>query len=244
MKKKNKAMVWFTGLILGTTLLGCGKGTLKMTDTMLWMNGTHAIITAVNGGDYQTFGMMSVEEEASQQQRLKESWEVTDSASADETLAWLSAEGHHAAYEEEMEKLTEAGLAEVEEGDRAAFIYEKYEITEEEAQLYAELYIAYEKNGETAILAWDYSRAMALIEDCYRAGYYTQKEALDKSLEEAKVIQSTFDSWDAFVESYLTGYEYWSGSGSEERRKIYEELKAASDNPYRLKWGTALETSW
>ena len=34
-----------------------------------------------------------------------------------------------------------------------------------------------------------------------------KKEALDKALEVAKEIQSTFESWDSFVQSYLEGYE-------------------------------------
>ncbi len=232
-------------LLLAAVLAGCGQG-VKVTDTIRWMNGTHAVATAINGRDFQVFGLKSIDNDTmqKQQQYLKDSWEVTDQASAEESLRWLSEEGHHKAYEKEMGVLTEAGIAETAEAERAAFIFEKFETTKEEAQLYADFYAAYEKSGTAAILAWDYSRAMALIEDSYIAGYFTETEALDKSLEMAGRIQETYSSWDAFMEAYLTGYEYWSGESSQERKKIYDDIKGTEHSPYRLEWGMALEKSW
>ncbi len=245
MAAAGRGKVFLPLLLLAFLLTGCGQG-VKVTDTIRWMNGTHAVATAINGRDFHVFGLKSIDNDAmqKQQQYLKDSWEVTDQASAEESLRWLYEEGHHKAYGKEMEVLAEAGIAETAESERAAFVFEKFETTKEEAQLYADLYGAYEKSGGTAILAWDYSRAMALIEDSYIAGYYTETEALDKSLELAGRIQETYPSWDAFMEAYLTGYEYWSGESSQERRKIYDEIKGAEHSPYLLEWSMALEKSW
>ena len=91
---------------------------------------------------------------------------------------------------------------------------------------------------------WDYSRMVSVLSSCYIAGYYSETEALDKALEAAQVIQQNFDSWDSFIDSYMVGYEYWAGESSEERRGIYEDLKAASDSPYSLDWNMTLEKSW
>lgn len=99
-------------------------------------------------------------------------------------------------------------------------------------------------SGENTGSAWDYSRAMSNLGFYYVAGYYTQEEALDKALETAKIIQTKFTSWDEFASSYLVGYEAWSGESQEERRTIYENLKASKFNPYALDWNLKLEKSW
>jgi len=46
------------------------------------------------------------------------------------------------------------------------------------------------------------------------------------------------------MESYFIGYEYWAGESSYERREIYEEIKASSDDPFRLDWNMTFEKSW
>ena len=46
------------------------------------------------------------------------------------------------------------------------------------------------------------------------------------------------------MDSYLRGYEYWAEESSDERRGIYEEIKAASDSPYQLDFQMSLEKTW
>ncbi|MDE7013520.1 MAG: DUF1266 domain-containing protein [Kineothrix sp.] len=222
------------------------NSTVETTDTILWINGTYAVLTAVNSQDYTVFGTMPANDEtmASQQAMLSEWWDITDRASADETLDWLMNEGHRADFVEEMEMLKEVGLADLSAEERAGFLSDNYDFTEEEAQQYAQLYNSYEENGMNVMSGWDYSRMASVLSSCYIAGYYTETEALDKALEAAKVIQQNFDSWDSFIESYMVGYEYWAGESSEERRGIYEDLKAAPDSPYSLDWNMTLEKSW
>jgi len=99
-------------------------------------------------------------------------------------------------------------------------------------------------SGNATGSAWDYSRAMSNLGNYYIAGYYTIEETLDKSLEIAKIIQTKFNSWDAFVESYLAGYASWAGENAENRRWIYEQLKQSAFNPYNLDWNLPLEKSW
>jgi hypothetical protein len=42
----------------------------------------------------------------------------------------------------------------------------------------------------------------------------------------------------------MVGYEYWAEESSDERRAVYEELKAAPDSPYQLDWNLTLEKNW
>ena len=56
------------------------------------------------------------------------------------------------------------------------------------------------------------SRALMLLGQCYVGGYYTYEEAMDKSLELGKELQSMFTSWEDFMQSYMYGFVYWSKS--------------------------------
>ena len=219
---------------------------VALTDTILWFNATNAILSAANGWDYTMLGGLpaNAESQAIQEQMLDEWWSVTDRQSADETLDWLLTEGHRFEFNDAMSYYGSEGLADVAEADRAAWFYENFDATEEEAAAIADWYTLYEAGGDKTIAAWDYSRAMSLLGYYYVAGYYTETEALDKSLEVATEIQSMFTSWDEFMESYFIGYEYWSEESSEERRAIYEELKAEADSPYNLDWNMTFEKTW
>ena len=55
-----------------------------------------------------------------------------------------------------------------------------------------------------------------LLGQCYVAGYYTYEEAMDKSLELGKKLQSMFASWEDFMQSYMYGFVYWSKSDPNE----------------------------
>lgn len=223
------------------------NSTVAVTDTILWFNATHAVLTRENAWDETIFGELpaNADSQVIEQQLLEEWWEVTDRQSADETMDWLLNEGHRYQFNDDMNYYSnEGGLASLEEDDKAEYLYENFECTEEEAKEIAEWHNLYEANGEKTIAGWDYSRAMSLLGYYYIAGYYSETEALDKSLEVAAQIQNTFTSWDEFMESYFAGYEYWSDESSDERRGIYEELKAEAGSIYDIDFGMTLEKSW
>ena len=92
--------------------------------------------------------------------------------------------------------------------------------------------------------AWDYSRAMSLLSSSYLIGYISREEALDRSLEIAKFIQSKYSSWDEFINSYLKGYEIWSNESGDERRAVYNKLKSMPNSLYNLPWNLELKKEW
>ncbi|MCI8615814.1 MAG: DUF1266 domain-containing protein [Lachnospiraceae bacterium] len=219
---------------------------VEATDTIQWFNNTCAVLTAVNGWDYTMFGGLPANDMSKQiaQNLLADWWEVTDKASADENMEWLLTEGHRTSFLEDMAYIGESGVGDVPKEERVDFLLENFYIDVEEAENYDIWYSCYEKYGENALAAWDYSRAMSLLGNYYLAGFYTETEALDKSLEVARVIQEAFDSWDDFMENYFVGYEYWAEESSEERRGIYEDIKAEADSPYDIEWNLAFEKTW
>lgn len=219
----------------------------EVTDTIQYFNAACALLTKLNGWDYTLFGGLPANEDSMLvvQTLLSQSWQVTDKTSADAAVdLFLTGGGDRAVYVENMEYLKEEGVAEAAAEDRAAWLSDNFEITAEEAEAFADQYNVYEVLGESAVSAWDYSRAMSLYSYYFQAGYYTEAEALDASLALAETMQKEFESWDEFMESCFLGYEQLTGESSDELRTIYSELKAASDNPYRVDWNTALEKSW
>lgn len=221
---------------------------VELTDTIRWFNATCAVLTSANGWDYNLFGGLPANDDskATEVQLLDEWWGVTDRASADENMDWLLTEGHRTSFAADVAAIPEQlqGIEEVPAADRVAWICENYEADQEDAETLVRWYNLYEEKGDSTLSAWDYSRAMSLLGYYYLAGYYTETEALDKSLEVAGTIQSEFSSWDEFMESYFVGYEYWADEDSTERRALYEDLKAAADSPYSLDFGMTLEKSW
>ncbi|MDR2025915.1 MAG: DUF1266 domain-containing protein [Hungatella sp.] len=161
--------------IIGVILCGCA-GCVPQKEVqpeILWINGTYAVLTELNGGDYTLFGGMKANE------------------------AFYLAKG----------------------------------------------YDDYIKYGAGAIDGWDYCRAASLCGWYYIAGYYTEQEALDKSLEIAQTIQKRFSSWDEMMESYLRGYEYWAYESGDARREVYEDIKTRDNSPYLLDWNLPLAES-
>ena len=74
------------------------------------------------------------------------------------------------------------------------------------------------------------------------------EETLAKSQELGQAMQGMYSSWDEMVESYLDGYSYWAEEDPEDpesytaqRRKIYEELKAAENSCFHVAWDTELK---
>lgn len=224
------------------------RTTAEMSDTIRWFNASYAVLTELNGWDYNRFAGLPANDTTMEMEieSLKEWWDVTDRASADDTLEWILTEGHRTGFAENMAVFEESGLGNEAAEDRADFILDNFDVDADEAEGYAAAYALYEEFGEHAIDGWDYCRAMNLLSFYYLAGYYTEEESLDKSLEIAQMIQtdSGFESWDDLMESYLRGYEYWAEESSDERRAVYEDLKGREDNPYAVDFKMALEKTW
>lgn len=218
------------------------------SSTVMWFNAVSAVPACRLGLDHRQFGgfMLTEKDRALLRELLEETWDVTDKESADEALEWLLSEGNQEEFAEVMEEFGETleGIKEVEPKDRGAWIYENYEVEEENAHLWAEWYNLYEEQGKLAIAAWDYSRAMSFLGFFYVAGYYTREEALDKALETAEKIQGSWDSWDAFMASYFVGSEWSSEEDSSDLQEIYNELKAEEDSLYGLDWNLEFEKNW
>ena len=235
---------------LSTILQGCsfmdGLSKSNESDTVRWFSASNAILAAVNKQDYTKFpeSEPTAVNKTQYAAALEQWWSVTDRQTADETFDWLLSGGHRSDFMEDTAYLEDIGLGDIPAEERRGWLFDNFEISDADALYYTQMYAYYEEHGEHAIDAWDYCRALNLLGFYYAAGYYTKEESLDKALEIGRIMQPVFDSWDDMVDSYLMGYEYWTGESSDERRRVYEDLKGRDDNPYTVDYNTKLEKTW
>lgn len=64
----------------------------------------------------------------------------------------------------------------------------------------------YRKLGEKSLLGWDYARYIALR----RWGYLSEREAWERIMPAARLLQRVFGSWRELGENYLVGQEFAS----------------------------------
>ena len=247
-KKTKRVMLGITAvlIILALFLGGCGTKPLddaqpsETTPSVLWLNGTHAVLTKVNYGDVYLFGGMALNNRNRQMTliALDRWWGVTDKAEMDEMIDLLVNGRHNTAFLEEIEETNIIYMNKSEFDEALKEVTDRLDVI-----YYQNMFDAYQSFGENAILGWDLSRAVQLCADGYVAGFYSYEEATDKARIIGEKIQNIFDSWDDFYASYFYGYAYWSEddkedekSGYAERIIIFEELKKDENGPLNLDW--------
>lgn len=239
----------------------------QKTSSVNFIDGMKAVLDHVNGANLlevaatadQVYNAANEEEKKNLQagydqmhenarQALAESWDITDAASLIKTKEDLLGNGHNRNALEFLK-----GFGVTEDMDREA-VQQKIvsdSLDEENAVCLLAAYDARAAFGENAILAWDLSRIPTIMGMGCAAGYITYEEALDNALEAAKLAQQSFDSWEAFNQSYLYGYSYWSGesledpsSGAYERQEIVNDLQGEENGPFSVDWDMKLEKEW
>lgn len=218
-----------------------------LSDTQRWFNACYAVIIAQNGGDV---GLLAGFEANSFYKELlaavlERDWGVTDRKSLEEAIDGLKSGGHNRAALDDLSQIGADGMSR----DGLSAAMEKAGIDPEDKIALLAAFDAKAAYGEHAIAAWDQSRIMQLIGWGYIAGYYSYEEAMDESMEAARLIQQTFGSWEDFLNSYLYGYSYWSGgdladtsSRAYGRKQAYEGLKA--QGVYEVDWNLEFTMDW
>ena len=222
-------------------------------DTVRWFTATYAVWSVRNGADLYTPGGGTPDEAFYAlviKSVMDRDWGIRDRQSAQSMISWLENEGHNQAllkyYEEH-----DLGQYETDIDLNASWDSGQGEISDGEAARQMAAYMGYRTYGAYAASGWDYSRALMLLGQCYVAGYYTYEEAMDKSLELGKKLQSMFASWEDFMQSYMYGFVYWSKSDPTKpqsefqyRAGIYQYLNSLEDGPFKTDWNMELKKEW
>jgi predicted small lipoprotein YifL len=211
-----------------------------LDDQILWINGTHAVLTVSNGHDVNLFGgtAPTAQVRADWVATLDAWWGIDSKEELLSVIDDLTAGLHNPRY---LEEVLEYGLH---EADEEELINELQSYEDEETAFYLMLmFYAYDDFGQNAIMGWDLSRATQLCAQGYLAGYFDFEEALLKAFSIGKVIQQTFDSWEDFWESYFFGYYWWSQDMRQlfERMDMYDALTEDPNSPFNLDWMLSLD---
>ena len=244
MKIKNMQLLIVTLvslLVLSIICGGCSAKPPKNTPpSILWLNGTYAVLTKVNENDVYRWGGMKpiTTDKQIELNSIKEWWEVTNKEEMDETIDSLVAGRHNPRLLAELEYYDIISM------DKEIFAEALQDVDNRlDVLFFQNIFDAYQRFGENAIFAWDLSRAVQLCADGYIAGFYSYEESTAKARKIGEIIQNTFDSWDDFYASYFYGYAYWSEDDIEDnnsnytkRIKILDELKKDANGPLGLDW--------
>lgn len=223
---------------------------VSVSKTILWFNGTYAILSSLNGRNLKLVGGYSKHATNIVQdirEMLEKWWGITNRQEAEDMITALTGEkGYH-----NRSLLNEYYNQDLDEYTRAELEEKIATMSAEDKAHYLVMYDAVNKYGDNAILSWDLTRSMNLLGWYYLAGYYSYAEAMNQSLEIAKRLQHTYNSWEELAEGYLNGYLYWRGDDPNDKtsatykiRAVYNRLKKKRNSPYKLPWNLELKKSW
>ena len=88
----------------------------------------------------------------------------------------------------------------------------------------ATTYIRVPDGKSLRFTAWDFGRYINLCRWGYGVGYLSEDEAWARILPAARLLQSSFGSWQEFAQDYIGGREFWSAA---QMRKNGTEARAA-----------------
>lgn len=100
--------------------------------------------------------------------------------------------------------------------------------------------------GRKSLVGWDFCRYIHLCRKGYLLGYLSKKEAWNRIMPKARLLQETFDSWRDLGENYLIGREFWSLATTKASGWFYYEafkrLLDEPDSPWNtIPWDMDLE---
>jgi hypothetical protein len=174
-------------------------------DRQEWALGCAAVLTERNHDSHTLLGgcPLTAGNKAEKKRLLSDAWGVNNREEFLETLKWVDEGGHRASFEKLgglMALLTErqyqALLARASDPEAR----NKMRVVRE---YHAEL-------GRKGLYGWDYSRAICLCRWAYVAGYIEEKEARERIMPMATLLQERFESWEDLGRNYLIGRQFWS----------------------------------
>jgi hypothetical protein len=193
-----------------------------------WALATCGVLTERNRGRHDLLGgCEKTEANAAKEQRLLEQWwGVENRRDLLDALRWVRDEGHRTSFEAMGARITSLSPQELNA------LAEQTKDDPEQRNQIAIVLKHYRALGDKGLKGWDYSRYVALCGWGYVAGYLSEKEAWDRIMPMARLIQETFDSWEELGRNYLIGRAYWSLAATQRSGKLYERaVERLCSNP-------------
>ena len=183
-----------------------------------WALGCAAVLTERNHDSHTLLGGRQPSEDSrvAKKRLLSEWWGIDNREDFFETLRWMDEGGHRAIFEK-----VGALVTLMTERQYRALLTD-----ESNPEALNKLRVArryYKELGPKSLYGWDYSRAICLCRWAYFVGYINEKEAWERIMPMATLLQEKFDSWEDLGRNYLIGRQFWSPEQMEKDGWCYED---------------------
>ena len=199
-----------------------------------WGLATSALLTQLNGGRHDLLGTQLATPRIvrDEKQALADWWGVNNRDDLLAMLDWVDQGGHRKDWDQ-----LAAYIASLSSSELSQFLTKVASDPEMKHQVDVVRKLA-PKLGDKSLLGWDYARYISLCRWGFVCGYLTEKEAWDRIMPVAAMLQKTFDSWADLGENYMIGREFWSYEQMQKDgdliRQAYAWLMSSSTSPWNL----------
>jgi TPR repeat protein len=204
-----------------------------------WALATSAVLTEAN--NYCHFILEETQLKNGRGAKImREGWGIRNRADLLRTLKRLEEGGHRKNYDEYVHALQERG--ELEPPSDTRYAADLCALDDSEERTLAVVKIIHKRFGTKGLAGWDFSRYVSLCRWGAHAGYLTEEEAWKKIMPVARLIQSTFSSWEELGYNYRLGRIFWAPMHEEDYILVaLRKLRNKTTSPWvALPWNVNL----
>jgi len=171
---------------------------------------------------------------------LRKWWNINNRHDLLKTLQWIEEGGHRKSYDDCVKTLREHG--QLTPPPETFYAVDVSMIPNRQERTLAVVRIIHARFDKKGLVGWDFSRYVSLCRWGAHAGYLTEEEAWKKIMPAARLLQSTFQSWEELAYNYRLGRLYWSPMKDETKLiNAQDKLRTAYYSPWAgLPWQTNL----
>jgi hypothetical protein len=210
------------------------------TQPQLWGIACPALLDEANGSNHDQLPTreMTPANISKQKELLDKWWGVRSRDDLLHTLKWIEYGGHRRSFNDVCKA--------VEANDPKQLAKVQASLRKNDAQFAVMCKICstnHKQLGSKSLMGWDYCRYIDLCRWGFEAGYITEAEAWGYIMPAAKLLQTTFDSWQDLGHNYIIGRQFWkiSLAKDEQMAESFQTLTTELDSPWnKLPWTLSL----
>ena len=184
-----------------------------------------AVLSSRNGMSFND--LQAAEYKDASIQVLNSAWDVTDTATAKETLESLLAEGHRADTDPMLAELRTPEAATANSAEFQAYEDVKKNLVDNYG------YTAEQIDGLKTTSAWDYDRLVNVARFSYSAGYITEQEMWDYINKAVTQAKNDYNSWEEYFAGVMLGRTLSYGQPFADSKAQADELLKNADSVYK-----------
>ena len=203
-----------------------------------WALATCSVLTEINRRSQ--FILPECTETNNGASTLRRWWGISNRTDMLATLRRLEEGGHRKGYDDYVQFLRQRG--QITPPPKMTYAADIHTLDDKQERILAVVRIIHKHFGKKGLAGWDFSRYVSLCRWGVHCKYLTEEEAWMKIMPVARMLQSTFSSWEELAYNYRLGRIFWSPMKDEsDILKALDNLRRAYYSPRAgLSWNTNL----